>query len=284
MTGIDTSTSASTGLGVRGDGPPPGPHLPTELAAQLRALGVRPGGVLLVHASLRAIGTVVAGAQGVVLALEDALGPAGTLVMPSQSWQLCDPQYLDDPQVPAERRDEVRDALPAYDPAWTPSRTMGAVAEALRTQPGTLRSGHPHRSFVARGPAAADLLARHDLDDPVGEGSPLAQVHAAGAQVLLLGVGYDKCTALHLAEARSGLPVARVPNGAPLMLDGRRTWVRFEEPAVDDGDFLALGEAFAVTRRERSGQVGGATARLVDMRELVCFAAAWFARTRLAQA
>lgn len=259
-----------------------GPHLPADLATQLHALGVRPGGVLLVHASLRAIGTVVGGAQGVVLALEDVLGPAGTLVMPSQSWQLCDPQYLDDPQVPASRRDEVRDALPVYDPAWTPSRTMGAVAEVLRTQPGTLRSGHPHRSFVARGPAAADLLARHDLDDPVGEGSPLARVHALGGQVLLLGVGYDKCTALHLAEARSGLPVSRVPNGAPMLLDGRRTWARFEEPAVDDSDFLALGEAFAATRGERTGRVGGATARLVEVRELVGFAAAWFARTRTA--
>lgn len=255
-------------------------HLPGDLAADLRALGVRPGGVLLAHASLRAVGTVVGGAQGVVLALAEALGPDGTLVVPSQSWQLCDPAYLAEPGVPAERYDDVRDALPAYEAAWTPSRTMGAVAESVRTRPGAVRSAHPHRSFAAHGPAASGLLARHDLDDPVGEGSPLAALYEADAQVLLLGVGYDKCTSLHLAEARSGLPVARVPNGAPVLVEGRRQWITFDEPEVDDADFVALGEAFAADGGQRTGQVGDADARLLDVRRLVDFAAPWFARTR----
>jgi aminoglycoside 3-N-acetyltransferase len=161
---------------------------------------------------------------------------------------------------------------------------MGAVAEVVRTRPGARRSGHPHRSFAAYGPAADALLARHDLDDPVGEGSPLAALYAADAQALLLGVGYDKCTSLHLAEARSGLPVTRVPNGAPVLDDGQRRWVTFDEPAVDDTDFVALGQAFAAEGGERAGQVGDADARLVDVRALVDFAAPWFARTRRARA
>lgn len=251
-----------------------------DLVRDLRGLGVRPGSVLLAHVSLSSLGWVVGGEQAVVLALEEALGPDGTLVMPSQSWQLCDPAYLGDARVPEAAWDVVRATLPPYDPQWTPTRTMGSVVEALRTRPGTLRSAHPHRSFVARGPRAAEVLARHDLDDPVGEGSPLAAVHRADGDVLLLGVGHDKNTSLHLAEARSGLPVARLANGAPLLVAGERRWVAFDEPAVDDADFVACGTAFAATGDERHGPVGAAQARLMSQPRLVAFAADWFARTR----
>ena len=255
-----------------------------HLAADLRSLGVREGGVLLAHASLSAIGWVVGGEQTVVLALEDALGPDGTLVMPSQSWHLCDPEYLGDDRVAPHEHDAVRAALPAYDPLWTPTRTMGAVVESLRTQPGTLRSGHPHRSFVARGHHAAEIVAQHDLGDPVGEGSPLAAVNRLGGQVLLLGVGHDKNSSLHLAEARSGLAPRYVPNGAPMRVEGRRRWVAFDEPVVEDGDFVAVGEAFAAAGGQRSGLVGQAPSAIMDQGELVRFAAAWFARTRSAGA
>jgi aminoglycoside 3-N-acetyltransferase len=265
-----------TGSGVAGD------EVVTvdRMVADLRALGVRTGGVLLAHVSLSRIGRVVGGAPAVVLALEQAVGPEGTLVMPVQSWQLCDPAYLADPSVPPASWEAVRRTLPPYDPAWTPSRSMGAVAEALRTRPGTRRSAHPHRSFAARGRLAEEIVARHDLDDPVGEGSPLAAVHRRDGQVLLLGVDHDKNTSLHLAEARSGLPVHRVPNGAPVLVDGRRTWVTFTEPVVDDADFVALGRDLATTGAERHGLVGRAPARLLDQRVLVAFAASWFARTR----
>jgi len=258
--------------------------LGSDLGRDLRALGVEPGVVLLAHASLSRLGTVVGGEQAVVRALLDVLGDDGTLVMPSQSWQLCDPAYLADPSVPPDRYDDVRAALPVYDPAWTPTRTMGLVVEALRTLPGTLRSAHPHRSFVAHGPRAAQVVARHDLDDPVGEGSPLAALHALDAQVLLLGVGYDKCTALHLAEARCGLPLPTVRNGAPLLVDGRREWVWFDEPVVDDADFEAVGAAFGATGGEVVAPVGDATARLVRVRDLVGFAADHLGRTRRAVA
>lgn len=205
-------------------------------------------------------------------------------MVPTQSWQLCDPAYLADPGVPRAAWEAVRAALPPYDPRTTPSRSMGAVAEAVRTRPGTLRSGHPHRSFAARGPLAAEVVARHDLDDPVGEGSPLQAVHRRDGQVLLLGVDHDKNTSLHLAEARSGTASARVPNAAPLLERGRRVWVPFTEPVVDDSDFVAAGRDFAAAGGERTGAVGRATARLMDQRALVAHAAAWFARTRPARA
>ncbi len=250
------------------------------LAADLKSIGLRPGQVVLVHGSLSALGTVPGGEQTAVLAIRAVVGSDGTIVVPAQSWHLCDPRYLG--IEPADSWDQVRAALPAYDPAWTPTRAMGLIAEAIRTKPGAVRSGHPHRSFAAWGPVAARIVDRHDLDDPVGEGSPLAALYEMDAVILLLGVGFDKCTALHLAEARSGLAISRVDNGAPMLVDGERRWVEFSEPAVDDSDFLRIGAAFAAAHPDQveAGSVGNAQSRLLSLRALVDFGASWMAMHR----
>lgn len=256
-----------------------------RLAEDLRDLSVAEGSVVLAHVSLSRIGRVVGGEQAVIEALLEVLGKSGTLVMPSQSWQLCDPAYLDDPAVPREVWQLVRDHLPAYNPAVTPTRTMGKVAEVFRSIPGAVRSAHPHRSFAAIGPRAAELVAVHDLDSPNGERSPLKAMYDLDAWTLLLGVGHAKSTILHLAEHRSGTLTATVPNGAPLLIDGERRWVEYEEIAVQDDDFEDVGAAFAQeTGLQRSGQVGEAAALLVPHRALVDYAARWFAEHRVAGA
>jgi aminoglycoside 3-N-acetyltransferase len=252
------------------------------LSRDLAALGVAPGMVVLAHVSLSSLGCVVGGEQTVVAALRSALGDSGTLVMPSQSWQLCDPAYLADPAVPKEWWPAIRDNLPVYDAATTPTRTMGVVAEYFRGLPDTRRSGHPHRSFAAAGANAARITARHDLASPVGDGSPLRAMYELGGHALLLGVGHDKSTTLHLAEDRSSYPSKqRVRNGAPLMVEGVRRWVEFEELRVLDHDFEAVAAAFAAdTGHLRGGKVGRADACLVPQRPLVDYAARWFRQHR----
>jgi aminoglycoside 3-N-acetyltransferase len=252
-----------------------------QLVEDLGALGIARGSVVLAHTSLSRLGRVVGGEQAVIAALLQAIGPAGTLVMPSQSWQLCDPEYLNDPDVPPDVWPLVRDHLPAYDRAVTPTRTMGGVAELFRSLPGAVRSGHPHRSFAALGPHAAEIVAVHDLDCPNGERSPLKAMYDLDAWTLLLGVGHDKSTIMHLAEHRSGTLTRTVRNGAPLLVGGRRRWVGFDETLVEDDDFDDVGAAFArETGLERTGRVGDATARLVPQRALVDFASEWFTAHR----
>jgi aminoglycoside 3-N-acetyltransferase len=249
-----------------------------DLVEDLRNLGVREGMVLLVHASLSAIGWVAGGEQSLLEALSEVVGDSGTLVMPTQSWQLCDPAYLNEAQVPRAWWPQMRESLPAFDKARTPTRTMGALAELFRTQPGTLRSSHPHRSFAASGPDAGRVVGTHDLDSPVGERSPLKSMVDLGGWVLLLGVGHKKSTTLHLAEHRCDYPGKHdVRNAAPVTVDGTRTWAQWDELWVADDDFEQVGAAFAQScGLVRSAHVGQAPGRLMPQRELVEFAASWF--------
>ncbi|MEL6189605.1 MAG: AAC(3) family N-acetyltransferase, partial [Myxococcota bacterium] len=132
------------------------PHTRKALGEDLTALGVSAGDILMVHASFREVGWTVGGAVEVVRALLDALGDEGTLVMPAETPQYADPDDWDDPRVQPDWHEAIREHLPGFDPATSPS-TMGAIAEAFRTYPGTQRSYHPLVSVCARGPAAETL-------------------------------------------------------------------------------------------------------------------------------
>ncbi len=134
------------------------------MVAALRAAGVQDGGVIIVHSSLSRLGWVVGGAHTAVLALMDAVGPTGTIVMPALSSHLSEPSGWVAPPVPEAWWQIIRDEMPAYDAVLTPMVAMGAVAEGFRLLPGTVRSSHPADSFMANGPLADDVLAPHLLE------------------------------------------------------------------------------------------------------------------------
>jgi aminoglycoside 3-N-acetyltransferase len=260
----------------------PGPLVTREsIRHDLTALGVPPGGVVLLHSSLRALGYVCGGAAAVVYALLDVLTPAGTLVVPAQTPDHRDPARWTHRPVPPEWWPEIREHLPAYDPAVHDCRSMGLIAETVRTWPGATRSGHPQVSFAAVGAAAAAVTARHDLDSELGEASPLAAIEAAAGLVLLLGVGYDRCTMFHLAEYRRGGPLPRREQSCPVRTAQGRRWVTYSGVALDASDFNRLGADFErETGRVVIGQVGGAVARLLPARAAVAYAQRWQATHR----
>lgn len=269
MTGPDPAAGPLLGeaRAVRGQD---APHTRASLAADLRRLGLAPGATVLVHSSLSAMGWVSGGALAVVQAVLDVLGPAGTLVVPSQSGELSDPAGWSNPPVPRSWWQPIRDSMPAYDPALTPTRGMGAVAEVVRHLPAAIRSAHPALSFTAAGPAAPHLMAPHTLDAGLGEQSPLGRLATCVAWTLLLGVGWDCATCLHLAEHRTGgRNVVRA--GAPLMVDGNRRWVEFDSLDYDTEHFAAAGAAFEATGAVTVGRVGSGTARLCSVVDAVDF-------------
>jgi aminoglycoside 3-N-acetyltransferase len=258
----------------------PGPYTVQSLASDLRALGLVPGDVVLVHSSMRSLGFVVGGAQAVVHALLEVVGPQGTIVVPTHTSDNCDPAGWANPPVPETWWPVIREQAPGFDSLRSPSRWMGVLAETVRTWPGAMRSEHPRLSFAALGWHAVEVTGDHRLDDSLGEESPLGAVYRLGGKVLLLGCGHDSNTSLHLAEWRQKSP-PRGEHGASIRrLDGTSEWVTWTDVIEDEGGFEELGTEFEAGGGAVIGQVGGAMARLMSQPALVDYATEWLARHR----
>ena len=255
-----------------------------SLQADFRALGIRSGMVLLVHSSLSAMGWVCGGAVAVIIALQEVLGEAGTLVMPTHSTDLTEPSQWENPPVPESWWPVIRETMPAYQPDLTPTRSMGVIAETFRKQNGVLRSAHPHHSFCAYGHQASYITDNHSLEFGLGEGSPLARIYDLNGFVLLLGVGHDSNTSMHLAEYRATFPTKRiVQESAPISTASSRRWITFEDIDLDSSDFERIGEDFLQSEVERGvyrGKIGLANCQLMSQRAVVDFAVDWLERNR----
>jgi aminoglycoside 3-N-acetyltransferase len=219
------------------------------VAAQLRALGVAEGGVLLVLTAFRAARPVEDGPLGLIAALREALGSQGTLAMPS--W-------------PAD------DDTP-FEPLTSPASTdLGIAAELFWRQPGVLRSDHAH-AFAAAGPQAAQILADPLPLPPHIPESPVGRIHDLDGQVLLLGVGHDANTTLHLAELLAGVPY-RIPKSLTVLRDCRPVRLSFGENDHCCQRFALADDWLRARGLQSEGPVGYAHARLFRARDVVALA------------
>ena len=173
-----------------------------DLAEDLRALGVEAGDGLFVHTALGKVGRVIGGPRGLIEALIDAVGETGLLAMPGFSRDAYDPVDMEGASVSPEHHARIRDQVPGYDPDRSNVAQNGAVPEAFRSWPGVARSPHPTSSVLMLGPDAAALSTRHDPDGwATGPDTPWGRLRARPQmKVLLIGVRWNRCSALHAAE------------------------------------------------------------------------------------
>lgn len=152
------------------------------LVNDIRALGVCAGDTLLIHSSLRSLGRLERGAQSVIEAFLEVLGGQGTLLMPALTYEYATPQN------------------PVFSSKDTKA-CVGALPEAFRAYPGTVRSLHPTHSVCANGKDAKALTESHIKDTtPVGPNSPFRLLRENGGKILMLGCGLRPNTSMHGVE------------------------------------------------------------------------------------
>ncbi|BAQ09285.1 aminoglycoside n3-acetyltransferase [Bacillus sp. OxB-1] len=246
------------------------------LKNNLREMGIQSGDAIMVHSSLKSIGWVAGGAQAVVEALMETVTSEGTIVMPAQSTDNSDPSYWMMPAVPEDWHEPIRQTMPAYDPHLTHLREMGKIADCFHRHPETIRSPHPAHSFMAWGKHAEEWMETHPLDDSFGKGSPLGKIIETDVKILLIGVGYDSCTALHLSEYLAHRP-PMISQGSAIMQDGERVWATYEMVDVDSGVFPELGAAFETANPGivHNKKLGQANCKIIPMQPLIRFGTGW---------
>lgn len=216
-----------------------------DIRTGLGQLGVDRGDLLIVHSSLSSFGIVEGGAEAVVDAILDAVGPEGTLVVPTFNFS---------PGV--------------FDPAQTPS-VMGRITEVVRARTDAVRSLHPTHSVAAVGPLAEAITEGHENADAFGRGSPLWKALQANAKILQLGVTHTSNSMIHVAEEIVGAPYlertrrvgVRAPGGMVV-----QKWIR--RPGCSRG-FDKIEEELAEREIVRQIRIGSCTARLMRARSLV---------------
>lgn len=255
--------------------------LKQDILTAFQSVGMKPGQSIEVHTSLSSMGYVCGGPQMVIEALLETVGESGTILMPTQSWKNLDPTCGVHWGEPEAWWQIIRDNWPAYDKRITPTNTMGAVAEMFRTWPGALRSDHPARSVAAWGKHAEYLTQDHDLSNIFGEGSPFGKLYELDGYVLLIGVGYDKNTSIHLADVRAEYPGKHLcTEHSAVMENGKRVWKAYDTLFVDGEDFVQIGEAFEAEYPVGKASLGSAVIRFMNQRDLVDFAVAWIGKNR----
>ncbi|WP_407269441.1 aminoglycoside N(3)-acetyltransferase [Radiobacillus sp. PE A8.2] len=253
------------------------PNTRSSLRESFNQLGVEEGMVVIVHASLSAFGWVCGGPVAIIQALMDVVGESGTIVMPTQTADNSDPSQWENPPVPREWWDTIRDEMPAYDPQVTPTRGMGKIIEAFRTFPGVVRSTHPIYSFAAWGKHSNYIVSEQPLEEGFGEKTPLAKIYQLNGRILLLGVNHDSNTSLHYAE-HAILDREKVEKGTAMFEHGRRVWKKYEEIIYDSDCFNTLGREFEQTNPFKASMIGLATCKLIDQRLVVDYAREWLKR------
>lgn len=252
-----------------------------DLYEQLKASGIRQGHHIFVHTSLSSLGFVVGGEETLIRVLIDLVGQEGTLMMPSQTWKNLDPEKGVHWLEPKEWWPTIRDHWPAYDKKVTPAIGMGAVARMFCLWPGVQRSDHPARSVAAYGKYAKHLTENHDYSNIFGQGSPLDKFYQLGGHILLIGVGYDKNTSIHLAETRADFRSKKyTTEHSAVLIEGQREWIAYKTQDVDDCDFIELGQAYDAEVAMPLYEVGQSKVRYFEQAPFVDWAVKWLEANR----
>ena len=219
-----------------------------SIAEGLRGLGVQPGASLLVHSSLSRFGSVDGGEDAVCDALLQAVGPDGTVLLPTHTWS----------SVGAGNPLFNRDTDPCC---------VGKIPETFRHCPEVTRGFHPTHSCAGAGPRTDEFLVEHELDvTPCGARSPYQRLIRAGGFIVLLGVNLEVNTSYHALEEIAACPWL-FDNYEMLYTvtpDGKQPVPSLRHAANMPRAFESTAPLLREAGVMREGTIGAATVRVLD--------------------
>ncbi len=149
--------------------------------------GIRPDDKVTIHTSLRAIGELEGGADGLIDAFCAYLSD-GLLLVPTHTWA------------------NVNKDHPVYDVRVT-KPCIGALPTVAAFRSDGVRSLHPTHSLTAFGKnAAAYVQGEERADTPAPVWGSLSRLYEERGKILLVGVGLERNTYMHAVEERLDVP------------------------------------------------------------------------------
>lgn len=252
-------------------------HSRQELAEGFAALGVAPGDTVMVHASVRAVGSIAGGPDQIHLAIKDALTDRGTMMM----YASCPDGYDDVGRgvYPGSHERELLEKMPAFDARTARAeRDNGTLVEFFRSYPDSLVNDHVAR-FVVWGRHARPLISEQPWDFAFGRGSALERFVELDGKILLIGCDHDQVTFLHYAEHVLDVPGLRIATfEVPVLEHGVRVWKEMKEvdtsgagahPNWPNRFFAQIVNAYLANTHNRGGRVGHAHCFLFDAKGLL---------------
>jgi aminoglycoside 3-N-acetyltransferase len=169
-------------------------------------LGISEGSSVMVHASLGGIGYLINGPDDIIDSLLDIIGASGNILFPSHTRQYTDPGQWQNPPVPKQWVEIIRDEMNQFDPKRSPIERRGILGDAFLRYPGVCRSSHPLNSTAVIGKDAKYFTEEHPIHASEGIGSPCFKLYESEGYVLLLGVSMEAATVIHTAEFLADVP------------------------------------------------------------------------------
>jgi len=234
-----------------------------DIKAGLKALGLKKGDVVGVHSSLSSLGYVEGGADAVIDALFEVVGEGGTIVMPTYSTNRIEVEKTpEEIALGVTWKYKILPFNPKETPCWT-----GAIPETFRKRKGAARSLHPTHSITSIGPKAKEIAEAGNEPSALGGWRKLLELDG---YILLIGVGLDRCSSMHLTEERVQIP-KRILDKTTLPQELRE---KYPENEWDVGfgpypDFPKMEEPYFKHKIIKTVKIGKATVKIARLRDMI---------------
>lgn len=224
-----------------------------ELKAQIRAMGITPRDTVIIHSSLRAVGPVEEGADGIIDAFKEVL-TEGLLLIPTHTWAV------------------VGQKQPVFD-VKTTVPNIGTLPRVAAFRPDAVRSLHPTHSVAGFGEKAAEFLSGEEkAGTPAPPGGVMHRLAFVGAKILLVGVTNNKNTFIHSLDEEAELPDRLERESYDLTVidgDGNRHITNFRSHHCSrhndvSQNYPNFERALVETGAQVFGKFGNAEVRIVD--------------------